>query len=240
MTIIRGCGTRVLGGVYVETLLSADGHPIECMIKDPAIAIDPQAMGLTPVGIKLIEQNGVTHIFDWVGEGYYPYVSDFIEEVRRFGASRRLPSTLDFSRLSPESRLILVHSRAVTPAFEPDVLASVQSATPQMCPRMIRCLHDKLKYLQPDHICAAQWWQDHDAKARLLPFEMYDRELPSFAYKARQMPGPYATIKPGIFMVLPISRVAVVRDPQTGSHEATMTRIMNGLTGSIPLEAVDE
>jgi len=209
------------------------------MIKDPPLPIDPESMGLTPVGVKLIEHNGVVHIFDWVGEGYYPYVSDFIEEVRRFGASRRLPQTLDFSRLSPMSRLILLHSRALVPAFEESV------NEPQVCPHLIKAVHDRLQILSLTHTCANQWWADHDAtgknNARLLPGEPYEREMPSFTYVARQQPGPY--IEPaqvGIFMVLPISRIAVVRDPSTGSHEGIAAKIVDKLLSSIPLQLVDE
>jgi hypothetical protein len=233
--VVRGCGTRVKNGVYAETLLGPDGHPIECFIKDPAMPIDAQAMGLTQIGIKLIEHDGVTHIFDWVGEGYYPNVSDFIEEVRRFGASRRLPSNLDFSKLSVSSRLILLHSRALTPGFDPPV------DSPQRCPRIIKAMHDRLSLPIDTHICAAQWWADHDAKERLLPGERYTREMPSFSYAAQQRPGPYVPLsKVGIFMTLPIHQIAVVRDPSTDAHTKTMEKVGGSLSPDIPLNLVDE
>ena len=232
--VVRGCGTRVLGGVYVETLLGPDGHPIECMIKDPPLGIDVQSMGLTPVGIKLIEHQGVVHIFDWVGEGYYPNVSDFIEEVRRFGASRRLSQNLDFSKLSARSRLILIHSRAGVPEFENPY------ESPQQCPRLVRALHDRLQIEPLAHVCANQWWADHDAKQRLLPGEIYTREMPSFTYEARQQPGSYTETKPAIFMVLPISRIAVVKDPSTNSHVETACKVGAQLSLDIKIDVVDE
>jgi hypothetical protein len=101
--------------VYFETMLApaGEGHPVECFIKDPPMLLDTQAIGLTPIGTKIISMNGVNHVFDWVGTSHYPNVADFVEEVRRFGASRRAAQNIDFSLLSPDSMLVLVHSRTV-------------------------------------------------------------------------------------------------------------------------------
>lgn len=55
----------------------------------------------------------VTHIFDIVGQDNYPNVADFIEETRRRGVSRRLElSPEGYARLTPRSRLIMLHKRA--------------------------------------------------------------------------------------------------------------------------------
>lgn len=61
----------------------------------------------------------VTHIFDEVGTDNYPNVADFIEEARRRGVSRRLElEASEYARLTPRSRLIMLHKRACI--FNPD------------------------------------------------------------------------------------------------------------------------
>jgi hypothetical protein len=99
MQPVRGCGTRVKGGIYAECKLSPFGMPIEHFLIDPPNPI-PDDLGLTPVGVKLFERDGVFHILDWVGSAHYKNVADFIEETRNFGASRRLSKSTDFSKLT--------------------------------------------------------------------------------------------------------------------------------------------
>jgi hypothetical protein len=56
----------------------------------------------------------VAHVFDIVGGEYYPNVADFLEEARRLGVSRRLELEAgEYARLTPRSRLFLLHRRAV-------------------------------------------------------------------------------------------------------------------------------
>jgi hypothetical protein len=103
--MIRGCGTRKRGGIYAETMMGEDGLPLECFLYDPPkpIMIDHS------LGVELIENDGVFHILDAVGREHYPYPSDFIEEVRNKGASRRIPRTVQFEKLSRESKMLLAH-----------------------------------------------------------------------------------------------------------------------------------
>ncbi len=114
--VARGCAPRKSGGVYFECGFSPSGQPVEHFLCDPPVLVDD--WHLSPVGVQLIERNGVTHIVDWVGSMHYPNVADFIEEVRRFGLSRRLSSKLDFSRITPQTRILLVHQRAYVDNFE--------------------------------------------------------------------------------------------------------------------------
>ena len=65
----RGCGSRKKGCVYLECPLSDSGLPIEHFIVDPPLDIDLTAYGVTPVGVKLFERNGVWHVLDWVAVG---------------------------------------------------------------------------------------------------------------------------------------------------------------------------
>ena len=110
----RGCGDkRTPGGMYAECGLGEHGSPLESFLVDPVVPL--------PSGLNLVNKpqlwedrrTGLVHLMLWIGEQYYPHMADYIEEVRRFGASRRIPVTLDLSRLTPgRSRMILAHPRA--------------------------------------------------------------------------------------------------------------------------------
>lgn len=126
----------------------------------------------------------VTHIFDVVGTDNYPNVADFIEEARRRGVSRRLElEAKQYARLTPRSRLIMLHKRAVIfnpesyylemPALELDRMR--RAGCPKNHPQhKIEKLSD-LDYILPSSIdregtlgaeptalpgCAALWWND--------------------------------------------------------------------------------
>jgi hypothetical protein len=105
----RGCGSRKKGGVYAESALVPGGSPLDFFIVDA-----PQPYGKAKaVGVDLVEIDGVVHILDRVGSRYYPEPSDIIEEGRAFGFSRRIPHNLEVDRLSPKSRILLVHERGL-------------------------------------------------------------------------------------------------------------------------------
>ena len=203
----RGCGTRVPAGIYAETRLSPGGQPIETFIVDPPKRIDIDAWGLTARGAKLVEIGGIWHIFDIVGREHYPHVADMVEEIRRKGASRRLAGNLDFSRLTPESRLVLVHARAVIENYneypQPPRVA---------CPRFEHLV-------RLEETCAGLWWHD-------IPEG--DLTADAYGYSQRSIPGDVAYhatpraegITPqyhhGIFIRLPVTNLAVIagRNPQ--------------------------
>ena len=107
----RGCGQRKKGGVYLTVPESPFGSPLENFLIDPPIVVSLAELGIGARGVYLIERNNVTHVFDVVGRQHYPNVADFIEEARLLGISRRaeLP---DYSRLTSQSRLVLIHERA--------------------------------------------------------------------------------------------------------------------------------
>lgn len=110
----RGCGMRIAGGVYLEAMISEDGTgvPFASTIVCPPAPVDVNALGLSPIGVKLIEVNGVWHVFDWVGSNNYPTVASFVDEARERGISRRIAKTSDFDLITPASRLILIHAQA--------------------------------------------------------------------------------------------------------------------------------
>jgi hypothetical protein len=128
----RGCGDREPGGVYAECGLSPHGSPLEEFLLDPPLPIPdgldlinkPQLWQRTfPSGEPVydVEEHPIYDILMWVGAEFYPYCPDFIEEVRRYGASRRLNPNLDLSLLSQASRMILVHPRARNLAWQTQI-----------------------------------------------------------------------------------------------------------------------
>jgi hypothetical protein len=104
------------------------------------------------------DNNGTYHVWDWVGGNYYPNVSDFVEEARRHGVSRRLSGKLEFNKLSLKSKLILLHRRAHIENF-----AEYRSATGCPCHKGG---HEGNKVM-----CVKHWWEDieggvHDENGR--------------------------------------------------------------------------
>lgn len=218
----RGCGKRQKGAVYAEAgiaLPGEEGEPLEHFIVDPPSPVDMTAMGLTPVAVRLIERDGVWHIFDFVGEKYYPNVTDFLEEVRRFGLSRRLPKSLDFSKLTSESKIIMVHRRAWISETLPYIgdWQTIPNLNWDRCPKFIEGhVHEEF--------CAGFWWQDIDPKDTEVGHVFGDGRgvsvvLPSFEYAAVLRPEDHLPgYSPAIFASFPMNRLAVVNDEEGKTH----------------------
>ncbi len=108
----RLCGSgRSVGSVYVEIPIATNGAPIETFYCDPPKPISLREFGVAATGQGLIEKDGVHHLIDHVGSDSYPLVTDFFEEAKRRGFSRKIRSNFDFSKLSVASKILFVHSR---------------------------------------------------------------------------------------------------------------------------------
>ena len=113
-SVVRGCGTRQPGGVYLVSALGEGGVPLRDCVVDPPVAVDASAAGLSPQGMTLGRgSGGRIVVLDWVGQEAYPNPADFVEEVALFGSSRRVPVNFDFASLGPGARHVLLHPRAV-------------------------------------------------------------------------------------------------------------------------------
>jgi hypothetical protein len=224
--VVRGCGTRSKGGIYLECPLSPYGLPLEHFLCDPPVLIDVQQFGITPVGVKLMERNGVWHIVDWVGSTHYPNVADFVEEVRNFGLSRRLPQTLDFKKLTPDSRILLVHSRAWIDNFQAyyDKEEDCGKLDCDQCPKHLKHHENKVPH-SPSEPCIRLWYQDlTDADPNPdHPPRGVVRKMPSFEYKGLSAPeGVEPEYKVAIFGSFPVHNLAVINDPDGGLHHRSM------------------
>ena len=203
----RACGKRVAAGVYAETRLAPFGEPVESYILCPPKPLDIAAWGLTQRGARLVVVNGMWHIFDIVSKADYR-VADYVEETRRKGASRRLSTRLDFSKLSEGSRLVLIHEQAI-----------IENFTKYPQPPTLCCPLDS--HLTPlEEMCAGLWW--HDIPANELQSEAegirHLRSIPGgVVYIAHPHPeGLVPRYQFGIFMSLPVTNLAVIvgRNPQ--------------------------
>jgi len=235
----RGCGRRKRGGIYGECGLSRWGRPLEDFLMDPPVLVDPPALGVSPIGVTLIEDpaTGSTHIVDWVGEEHYPNVCDLLEETRRFGLSRRLPRTLDFGRLDAHSRILLVHRRAGVVDVAP-----YADDWRRPCPK---ALAEHADPPRAPSVCAGVWWEEvvggdpvEEAPAG-SPADprRVRRSMPSLRYLARRGPdGATPTYAPAIFASFPISRLVVIRDPEGGTHEPALDRAGQA---SLPVDIED-
>ena len=250
----RGCGTRQEGGTYLESGVSPGrGRPLEFFLADPPVPLTCD----TKVGVELIERGGVVHVIDWVGEQHYSNAADFLEEGRRYGFSRRVPRTLDFSRLTAESRILVVHARglvvnheALRP-FMPECYNAAHDEQGRRKPAYKHhCGHLEQTALpshyQPDpykHRCTKDLWTlppashvDDGTTPRYL------REFASVSYEvfplAPDAPAPATT--PALVASLPITNISVVK-AQDGSHTGTLSKVREMLTweGGLKISVTD-
>ncbi len=128
----RGCGSRVEDGLYVCVPMSPFGKPIDYFLIDPAIPfVMPSDVNFRAPYLHKDPQ-GVNHLVLGVGNSFYPFVSDFVEEARVMGISKRLSRNFDYRSLDPQrSNLILIHKRAI-----PDFSYHINREDYYNCPRL--------------------------------------------------------------------------------------------------------
>ena len=227
----RACGKRVAAGIYAETRLSHSGEPVESFVLCPPKPIDIEAWGLSPRGARLIEIEDVWHIFDIVSKADYR-VADYVEETRSKGASRRLSTKLDFSKLSEGSRLVLIHEQAIIENYH---------EYPQ--PPFVCCPLD-IHLDQLGEMCAGLWW--HDIPASELQGEVEDiqhcRTIPGgvsyFAYP--HLEGVIPVYRHGIFMSLPVSNLTVISGRNHQEEERAEEAFQAASLGGLPVFMEDE
>ena len=238
----RGCGTRTAGGCYLECGTGYGGRPLEFFLSDPPIPMTCDAK----VGVELIERGGVVHVVDWVGEQHYPNAADFLEEGRRYGFSRRIPRTLDLSRLSAASRILVVHARglvvnhqALRPFMPEPYNAAYDERGFRKPAHKHHCGHLEKTALpchhQPDpfkHACTRDLWTLPTAtRVEDGTPPRYVRDFASISYEVHPLsldaPAPETTS--ALVASLPITNVSVVK-AQDGSHTRTLAKMREMLT----------
>jgi hypothetical protein len=233
----RGCGTRKEGGIYLESgTRSGWGRPLEFFLADPPV---PMTCA-TKVGVELIERGGVVHILDWVGEQHYPAVTDFLEEGRALGFSRRISSTLDLSRLTAESRILVVHARGLVvnhEALRPFMPEPYHTAYDEQsrrkpthkhhCGHLEQTASSEHYHAPHTHGCTRDLWAVPPAtRVEDGAPPRYIREFASISYEVFPLaPGaPPPEYVPALVASLPITNISVIR-AKDGSHTETLEKV---------------
>lgn len=237
--VVRGCGLRIAGAIYWEfspVRAMPDGNNSQLyngpyqprILLDPPVAIDPEALGMTAVGVHAFERDGVTHLLDWIGEDHYPNVADFIEECRRWGVSRRIPRNIPWRNITPQSQLLLVHRRGIISNWrEYRPVDPWGNGFP--CPGVIA----EHRVANTDEFCSGIWWEDVQGGVRPSNTPLGDRtvvrEMPWGVYTARHRP---AAVSPqyetAIVARVPLGNIAVIRD-QDGRHNEVYSGLSSRL-----------
>lgn len=234
---VRGCGeARTKGGLYLECGLSVGGAPLEHFLVDPPHLVDPKADRIRALGVELIDgPDGIVHVLDWVGAEHYPYATDFLEEARRKGVSRKISPHTELHRLTPgKSQLFIVHARGYVEnwrdysVYEHDRAGELPW---RHCQRYARTNgQDTSHIMMPSTSCSRYLWQafeNVDAGDGAWPL----RRFTDFEY--RIFPPTKALTpqwRPAIVARVPITNFTVIRDDD-GSHQATVERVRRAAPG---------
>lgn len=243
IAVERGCGRRQKGGIYAELGLSPYGRPVEDFLMDPPV--DVEGLDIAAQGVTWIERDGAWHLIDWIGSSHYLNIADFVEEIRKYGLSRRLPQNIDFTRLTMDSRLITVHSRAIIE----DESIRKQYRDPEDAP--FTCLRNLEAHQKGiPETCASMWWEDVEGAEEIekmatdgvtrLGRKCLMRTMPSFNYSpTKARPDiEWRSYRPGIFGSFPIGRLVVVNDPD--AREEIQKAVLKAAKSSFEVELVDE
>lgn len=248
--IQRLCGTRVPGGVYATTPAAGGDQEVERFLLDPPIyqvrigngemvpVID--AFGVTPIGVSLWrDRSGTWHLLDWVGSHSYPNVSDWIEEVRLMGVSRRIPVTLDFEKLGPDSKIFMFHSRghienAAEWALAESDLVEIDNEVIRECPFG----HEQHEAGVGMGMCVRFYRQDvWDGDPVEGEHRRIVRELPAGDYTAFEPPEDVeAEYAPAMFAAFPIVRLEIIKADDGRDADALFAASMSGIDASMVLQ----
>jgi hypothetical protein len=213
--IVRGCGKRKPGGLYVCSGSSPLGRPLEEFVIDPPLPYDGEHFRAPLV----IEKEGKKHLLLWVGSEYYPYCSDYLEETKQFGASKRIPSTFPIERLEPGSMIFLIHPKAIIEDhfFLPTV---------DYCPGK-----NEEHLASNDQFCLGHSYQIAEPNNGPLKRKLGSTEYAIFPHSASKVECDF---RPGIFLRLPITHFDHIL------HEGTANPKITGKETKLPLNLEEQ
>jgi hypothetical protein len=136
-------------------------HPLSYFMYDPPIRIyEPADWGMSPQGLGFIEQNGVWHVTDWIGENNYPNAADIWEEIASWQGSTLTPIVNALAQLTPgQSRRLLASPVGWIDNPEPYRSSFVDLQ------HISECVLPETEDLHKEHVehgdlmCSALWWQ---------------------------------------------------------------------------------
>jgi hypothetical protein len=227
--VVRGCGeSRDKGATYLECGVGPGGEPLENFIVDPPkpFRVDHQR------GVDLITLHGVTHVVDYVGEKHYPYPSDVLEEVRWHGLSRKVSPSVIAGKLTRQSRVLLVHAKAVVTNAEAlyDYLEHEHLA--YRCALYRRSL-DRSHLTSRGLPCSRHSYAFAPATS-VVPTRTratFEREFTKdtrYVVEPLYPDAPEPTFTSGIIAAFPITNISVV-ESSDGSHRETLQTLRQSL-----------
>lgn len=186
----RGCGSRKKGGVYLCTKLSPFGSPLEDFLVDPVQPFAGEPFR-APILVQDPKEPDVVHAVIWVGTQFYASPVDFIEEARRKGASRRVPSNFHFGALTPgKSRMLFIHGKAHTATL----------AKPDRCPKDIPHHGD-------EEACLGAHWHYLQGLGSTIAESGLSATVGDVQYSIPEQRDAPTDLSPGIFLALPINAI---------------------------------
>ena len=237
----RGCGTaRIQGAVYLESGVGNTGLPLEQFLYDPPQPFDPDRH----IGVDIVpDGKGTYHVIDWVGEAHYPMPTDFLEEGRQHGFSRKVSRNLEFDKLTANSLILFAHAKAI--------ITNAAELAPYLPEHRLRgrCAHfalteDETHFNDPNTSCTRHWYALAEANSTranadgsLMPVREVAKGT-TYPVEALPADAPAPKYRPGLIARVPISNISVVAN-QDGSHKATAARISQIVTGIPVLERAD-
>lgn len=256
MKFRRGCGWRKLGAAYATNYPEPEKDPLDLdhMLLCPPWRPwekSPTEIGVVPQGMRVLPRivngvsTGIWDLWDWIGEDSYPYFPDFFEEARVYGTSRLVPKTIPFKLLTPESRHLFIHARAIIE----DPLPFLENRYHlKNCPSHIE-YHDKPDIANGvfDH-CTGLLWEAVDVMKKegerdhpvALPRNRPEGEAPTCGYKAC-FPPFHTKVKwqSAVLAWTTIQQFEVVEDPIDKKHEDALRIIAESGT-NIPYMLVQD
>lgn len=227
---VRGCGVRQAGGTYLCCPTGPGGKPIEYFVLDPIkLWVSDFQRGFKVLPTKF----GYNNIAIFVGESFYASCWDFVEETRRFGASRKVSPTFPFEQLTPGmSRMIFIHPSCYVPHDQyPWFEVNLETPLDRYCsfsgvnfiehfdspgwhPKV-----EKRTFCTFNHKNLAYWfhWDKNNPKTHVKSNDTFEVEMPSFSYQGtvpdvpKEVCSSPKVIKeyllPGAFLSLPLTHV---------------------------------
>jgi hypothetical protein len=253
----RGCGDREPGGVYVECGLSNRGSPLETFLIDPPLPLpegkgkeelankpqlwvrtartDPADPATEYVVMNPGTEQPIVDLLIWVGEQHYPLVADYIEEVRRLGASRKLNPKLDLSQLTRYSRMVLCHPYALNTLWQ-------EQRPPLHCAKVIPGhapvspeREDEENHPAHTGPCLFKCWEliPQDEAVLVIPQEegppLCQRKVGSTIYSYRPTGESAEGLQAAIFATLPITGVALIQFADGSVNEQAKAKLLHGI-----------
>lgn len=245
----RECGERVEGDCYAECGVGSGGRPLEDFFVDPPMPL-PFMLPAQGVQLRQVREGGAYHIFDLVGQDNYPNAADILEEGRLNGFSRKLPRSIDFSKLDERSRLMICHARGFIDNFSEyyDAIERAEGNRGLDWADFWRCecreRHDRGRPHTPyvtgtpsqDEMCIRLLWHDlRDGDLTDLPYPMnmhngrpqVERKMRIVSYLGARTPaGITPKYSPAVIAALPIHRLAVIagRSDETKARAAQVLK----------------